>query len=97
MGATLGARICAECSIGLVKRLRIENLWCSSGHLRRPRTQEEQAADQFVIVLRLNADRKTALQLNNSRELPVIKDLAGKPAVLANRKVPHIVDDEALR
>src|ERR1035438_3648985 len=43
---------------------RIQNLRSRSRHLRRSGTQEEQAADQLVVILRLNADREAALELD---------------------------------
>ena len=68
-----------------------------SRHLRRTRPQEEQAADQLIVILRLDADRKAALQLDDPRELPVIQHFALQAAVLADGKIPNVVDDEALR
>ena len=65
--------------------------------LRCARAQEEQTADQLIIVLRLDTDGKASLELDDAGQLPVIKDPASEATVLAGGNVPNLVDYETLR
>src|SRR5579885_2099280 len=94
---TIAAIRWAACSTRRIRQpLRVENLRRSSSHLRCARTEEEQAADQLVVVFSLDSNRKAALELDDARQLPVIQQLASDPVIFANRHIPHIIDHETL-
>src|SRR5579863_114907 len=74
---------------GILDLKRSAQLWCS-------RAEKEKAADQFSIIRRVQPNGESTLELDDSGELPVVEGLAGESAVLSNRKIPDVVDDESL-
>jgi len=68
-----------------------------TGELGRVGTQEEQTADQFGIVLRLDAEWGSQFELDDSGHGPVIQKLSLEAVVPRHRKLPVIVENEALR
>ena len=65
--------------------------------LRGLRTEKENAGDQLVVVLGVEADWKPALELRDPRNCPVVQQFALKAFVLGDGKLPGVADDETLR
>ena len=59
--------------------------------------QEKQTADQFVVILSLNSDGKTTLELEDARHGPIIQNFSFESTVARDGKHPVIVENKALR
>ena len=59
-------------------------------------SKEKEAVDQFRLVLGIETDGESALELRDAGDFPVVDDTAGKALPLRDGKLPIVADYETL-